>query len=57
MGEEVNTYIFYRYDMFYMIDLMDDADAVANAECNPGTRRVEDMRGNQIWPEQPKIVH
>jgi hypothetical protein len=57
LGEEVNTYIFYRDDMFYMIELMDDADAVANAECNPGTRRVEDMRGNQVWPEKPKVVH
>lgn len=57
LGEEVNTYIFYRDDMFYMIELMDDADAVANAECNPGTRRVEDMRGNQVWPESPKVVH
>lgn len=53
----MNTYIFYRDDVFYMIDLIDDADAVANAECNPGTRRVEDMRGNQVWPEVPKSVH
>ncbi len=57
MGHKVNTYIFFRDDMFYMIELMDDADAVANAECNPGTRRVEDMRGNKIWPEAPKVVH
>ncbi|QHJ82351.1 MAG: hypothetical protein [Caudoviricetes sp.] len=31
--------------------------AVANAECNPGTRRVEDMRGNQIWPEKPRVLN
>jgi hypothetical protein len=53
----VNTYIFYRDDMFYMIELMDDADAASNAECNPCTRRVEDMRGNQVWPEMPKVVY
>ena len=43
--------------MFYMIELMDDADAVDNAECNAGTRRVEDMRDNQVWPESPKVMH
>lgn len=53
----MKTYVFYRDEMFYMIELMDDADAVANAECNPGTRRVEDMKGNQVWPEAPKVVH
>lgn len=52
----MKTYIFYRDDMFYMIELMDDADAVANAECNPGNRRVEDMRGNQVWPEKPRVL-
>lgn len=51
------TYIFYRENMFYMVELKDDKDAKANAECNPGTRRVEDMRGNQVWPEAPKVVH
>ena len=43
--------------MFYMIELMDDADAVANAERNPGTRRVEDIIGNQVWPEKPKVLN
>ena len=57
LGEEVNTYVFYRDEMFYMIELMDDADAVANAECNPGTRRVEDMRGNQVWSEKPRVLN
>lgn len=53
----MSSYVFYRDEMFYMIDLADDADAIANAECNPGTRRVEDMRGNQVWPEPPKVVN
>ena len=53
----MQTYVFYRDEMFYMIELQDDADAVANAEFNPGTRRVEDMLGNQVWPEKPKEVH
>ena len=53
----MSSYVFYRDEMFYMIDLMDDADAVANAECNPGTRRVEDMNGNQVWPEKPRLLN
>lgn len=53
----MKSYVFYREEMFYMIELLDDADAVANAECNQGTRRVEDMRGNQVWPEAPNVVH
>lgn len=53
----MSSYVFYRDEMFYMIDLADDADAIANAECNPGTRRVEDMSGNQIWPEKPRLLN
>lgn len=53
----MKAYILFRDYMSYLIELMDDADAVSNAECNPGTRRVEDMRGNQVWPEVPKVVH
>lgn len=53
----MQTYVFYRDEMFYMIDLMDDADAVANAECNPGTRRVESaLTGETVWPDKPKVV-
>jgi hypothetical protein len=43
-------YIFVREDVFYMIDLRDDADACANAECNPGTVRVESHDGRVVWP-------
>lgn len=42
-------YLFVREDMFYIIELMDDIDAVANAECNPGTIRVEDSDGKIVW--------
>lgn len=35
--------------MFYPIELKDDADARANAECNPGTTRVETPDGKIIW--------
>lgn len=43
------TYIFFREDMFYPINLKNDEDAIANAECNAGTIRVEDVFGNVIW--------
>ena len=42
-------YIFIRKDMFYQIHLRDDADAIANAEINPGTLRVEDIDGRVVW--------
>lgn len=43
------TYIFFRKDDFYFIELRDNEDAIANAECNAGTIRVEDIFGNVIW--------
>ena len=33
-------YIFVRLEGFYPIELMDDAEAIRNAECNPGTVKV-----------------
>lgn len=51
MNEKRNDdiYIFYRADMFYPLNLKDDEDAIANAECNEGTTKVEDIYGNVIW--------
>lgn len=45
-----NVYLFVREGgFFYPIELNDDNDAKANAECNPGTMRVEDMEGRIVW--------
>lgn len=33
-------YLFIRDEGFYPLELKDDADAIANAECNNGTRKV-----------------
>lgn len=52
----MNYYIFRRAEGFYPLLLQDDADAVANAECNPGTLRVEDWTGRQVWPPPLKAV-
>jgi hypothetical protein len=43
-------YLFFRKEIgFYPIELEDDDDARANAECNPGTTRVEAMDGRLVW--------
>lgn len=52
----MNHYIFRRAEGFYPLLLRDDADAVANAECNPGTLRVEDYAGRQVWPAPLRVV-
>ena len=43
------TYLFFRADGFYPIELKDDADAIANAECNNGTLQVQDINGRIVW--------
>ena len=42
-------YLFFRAEGFYPIELRDDADARANAECNPGTLKVETAIGEVVW--------
>lgn len=43
------VYLFYHDDLFYLIELEDDADAIANAEINKGTTKVEDINGRVVW--------
>lgn len=43
--------VFFREDIFYMLDLPGDDDLNAHAECNPGTLRIEDIMGRVLWPE------
>ncbi len=45
----MKVYIFYREEYFYPVELKDDADARANAEANPGTLKVLDHCGRQVW--------
>jgi len=42
-------YLFVRDEMFYPLLLRDDDDARRNAECNPGTLRVEHISGRIVW--------
>lgn len=43
-------YIFFRETGWYPLELKNDKDARENAECNPGTLRVETIEGKQVWP-------
>ena len=42
-------YIFTREDGFYTLQLKNDEDVIANARCNHGTIKVEDLDGALIW--------
>jgi hypothetical protein len=47
----METYIFFRKETFYLIELRDDLDAIANAKCNPAIR-VENVNGEIIWEQK-----
>lgn len=46
---KLKTYIFHRGDMWYPIELKDDADAIRNAKHNEGTTKVTDKNGRIVW--------
>jgi len=49
----MTTYIFFREDGWYPLELKDDSDACANARCNPGTLRVENALTKQVvWQQE-----
>lgn len=41
-------YIFHRDKGFYPLELADDAEAIKNAQCNPGTVKVTDGITNRV---------
>ena len=45
------TYLFFREGGFYTVSLKDDMEAVANAQHNPGTLKVETTGGRLVWPK------
>lgn len=48
LASPVETFIFIRADGFYPLEL--PCETVAdNAECNPGTLRVENIKGEVVW--------
>lgn len=52
------TVIFFREGMFYPVTLSGTKpaakEAADHAALNPGTLRIEDTRGNVLWPEGSK---
>lgn len=50
--------VFIRAEGFYPIQLWGDkpaaVEAAEHAALNPGTLRIEDTRGNVLWPEGTK---
>lgn len=46
-------YIFHRAEGFYPLSLGSDAEAVANAECNPGTIKVTDSDNRTVFEAAP----
>lgn len=51
-GTETRLVIFFREGMFYPLELPVTDDLAKHAECNPGTLRIEDIRGNVLWRPQ-----
>ncbi len=54
--KKTKTYIFHRGETFYPIDLYDDADAIKNAQWNPGTTLVTDTKGKIIWQSGNVVI-
>lgn len=50
------VYIFFRDGEWYPIEFKNDKEAVENAECNPGTIRVETWYGRAVWPIKNKAA-
>lgn len=48
--------VFRREDIFYIVNLPEDDDLDRHAKLNPGTLRIEDIEGNQLWPPPLKLV-
>lgn len=60
-GGNMMLFIFFReHDgkgFFYPLELASPAEARANAECNPGTIRVETVGGDVVWRAPELTVH
>ena len=48
------TYLFFRDEGFYSLELNDDDDAIENAKCNPGTRKVIRAIDEEVVWKEPK---
>lgn len=48
-------YNFIRAEGFYPLELKNDKEAIANAECNEGTLKVENSNGKTVW-QKPEVL-
>ncbi len=46
--KKTEVFLFFREGMFYPVEIPRD-QVQANVELNPGTLKVEDIKGNVIW--------
>lgn len=53
----MTTYLFFRKDGFYPLEMRDDQDAKHNAEINPSTCRVETLDGRVVWAENNRMLN
>ena len=54
LEEGGNVYEFHRENSWYPIQLKDDAEAIKNAECNPGTLKVVNaVTRKEVWSQLP----
>lgn len=53
LGGEGSPYVFHRAEGWYPLTLKSDEEAIANAQCNPGTLSVENVLTRAIvWREE-----
>lgn len=52
MERRLKLYVFFREAGFYPIECLNDDEAKAQAEGNPGTIKVEDGKGRVVWRRQ-----
>jgi len=49
------TVIFFREEGWYPVELKPGEKVETHVALNPGTRRVEDVRGNILWQEPTNV--
>ena len=49
--QKLETFLFFREGHFYPVDIPRE-QVMANVELNPGTLKVEDIKGNVVWRMQ-----
>lgn len=46
----MTTFIFFRKGGWYPVKIPKESDVPEHVHLNPGTIRVEDMKGRIVWP-------